>query len=214
MHIDWQSVLITVFVALGGSVAIPVAVAWLLKTAFTEWLARETKAFETNLKANADIEIERLKNSLRMLAVEHQVRFSKLHEKRAELIGEVYKRLTSLNLNGERFVITAENNPTPYKEKEFADLRQELSDVFIFVEQNRIYLPEDVCALLDKHLGQIRSTVWSAGIFGRIETPNDHTLQQSYTSFTKAYEDFETVIPAARKSLEKEFRRMLGVEPG
>ena len=75
--------------------------------------------FKTRLKSDADIEIERLKNSLQMLAMEHQVRFSKLHEKRAEVIGEVYKRLTDLNLHGERFVITAENNPSPYKEKEF-----------------------------------------------------------------------------------------------
>ncbi len=208
----WQG-LVALFLGIGGSgVALAIA-AWLLRTALSEWLARDAEAFKTRLKADADIEIERLRNSLQMLAMEHQVRFSKLHEKQAELIGDLYKKIVDVNYGGEAFVSTAENNPSHCKEDEFAQLRTELGDVFIFAEQNRIYLPEGVCALLDKHLGQLRSTIWSAGIFGRIKDPKEHTMEQSYKAFTKAYEDFESDIPAVRKSLEKEFRKMLGTEP-
>jgi hypothetical protein len=39
---------------------------------------------------NPDAEIERLKTSLQMTALEHQVRFSKLHEKRAKVIADLY----------------------------------------------------------------------------------------------------------------------------
>jgi hypothetical protein len=37
--------------------------------------------FKTRIRADADIEIERVKNSLQIVAIEHQVRFAKLHEK-------------------------------------------------------------------------------------------------------------------------------------
>src|SRR5260370_12879491 len=144
---------------MGGTAVILAIVAWLLKTALQEWIARGAEAFKTHLKADADIEIERLKNSLQIVATEHQVRFSKLHEKRAEVIGELYKKLTNVNLRGERFVITAENNPTPHKEKEFADMREELREVFIFVEQHRIYLPDSVCTFLDTPPAHLTSTV-------------------------------------------------------
>jgi len=213
MAIEWQPVLITAFVALGGSVAIPAAAAWLLKTALTEWLARETDAFKTRLQADANTEIERLKNSLEMIATEHQVRFSKLHEKRAEVIDELYKKLTDVFWHGQLFVMTSEGNPTRYQKEEFAKMQNEVQEAFYFAEKHRIYLPESLCTLLDRYIGQLRGTVLAAGIFGRIENPSGHVMMQSFEAFTKAYEKFETEIPAARRSLETEFRKMLGVEP-
>jgi hypothetical protein len=59
---------------------------------------------------------------------------------------------------------------------------------------------------------QLRQTVWTAGIFGRIENPNERTIQQSNEAFTKVYREFETDIPAARKALEAEFRKIIGSE--
>jgi hypothetical protein len=205
-------ILVTVFAGLGGSAALLAAVAWLLRSALDAWIAKDAERFKAGLKADADREIESLKHSLKMIATEHQVRFSKMHERRAGFIEELYKKLTDLNLHGEQFVITSENSPTTYQAEKFREIQEELREVFLFTEQHRIYLPESVCALVDKHLGQLRKTVWAAGIFGRIENPNETTLQQSNEAFTKAYQEFETNIPAARKSLEAEFRRIIGAE--
>jgi hypothetical protein len=207
----WQ-VFVTVFAGLGGSAVLLAAIAWLLKSALAAWIAKDAETFKVSLKADADFQIERLKNSLQMAAIEHQVRFSKLHERRAGFIEDLYKKLTLLNLHGEQFVLRSENNPTPHQAEEFTEMQEELREVFVFAEQHRIYLPESVCALVDKHLGQLRNTIWTAGIFGRLVNANDRTVQQSNEAFTKAYKEFETDIPAARKSLEAEFRKMLGAE--
>jgi len=51
------------------------------------------RRFKAKLKADADIEIERLKSSLQIEAAEHQVRFAKLHKKRGEIIAELYALL-------------------------------------------------------------------------------------------------------------------------
>jgi hypothetical protein len=99
-----------------------------------------------------------------------------------------------------------------YQADKFREIQEELREVFIFAEQHRIYLPESVCALVDKHLGQLRKTVWAAGVYGSITNPNETTFQQSNEAFTKAYKEFETDIPSARKSLEAEFRKMIGAE--
>jgi len=45
------------------------------------------------LKAEADMSIERLKSSLQMTALEHQTRFSSLHAKRAEVIDQLHAEL-------------------------------------------------------------------------------------------------------------------------
>jgi hypothetical protein len=190
------------------------AIAWLLKSALAAWIAKDAEKFKATLKADADREIESLKHSLQMIATEHQVRFSKMHERRAEVIEDLYKKLTHLYLDGQRFVLTSENNPSGYKENEFKNLREKISDVFVLIEEHRILLPTTVCSLLDQYVGQLGSVVYVAGVFGRIQNANEQTTQQSNDAFTKAYKDFETDIPAARKALEDEFRKMLGSDAG
>lgn len=202
-----------VFAGVGGSAAILLAAAWMLRTALNSWLTKDVKRFELNLQAASDREIESLKHSFALIAKEHEVRFSKMHQRRAEVIEELYKKLTLLNLHGEQFSLTSENNRTDYQAERFTQMQEEFREVFLYAEQHRIFLPEKVCALVDKHLVQLRKTVWAAAIFGRIEYPNEHTTQQSNQAFTKVYKDFETDIPAARSLLEAEFRGMLGAEP-
>jgi hypothetical protein len=80
--------------------------------------------FKTRIKADADIEIERVKNSLQIVAIEHQVRFAKLHEKRAQVIADLYKQLVDLHRHGAFFVETRENNPDPAKERGFREIQR------------------------------------------------------------------------------------------
>jgi len=212
MTINWQDVITTVSVITASGSVLLGAAAWLIKTVLTDKLTRDADAFRTKLKADADMEIERLKNSLQMVAVEHQVRFSKLHEKRAEVIAELYKRLVDVHWHGRMFVFSSEHNRTPSQQKESEKTAQEVLDVTLFIEQHRIYLPESVCALLDKFVGYIRHNVHATGIFTRVQYPSVQTLEHSEKTFTKAYEEFEKDIPAALKALEIEFRKILGVE--
>jgi hypothetical protein len=212
MNVDWQTVLSTVVVGVGGTVAVSGAAAWLFKTAIREWIARETEAFKTQLRTDADIEIEKLRHSLQMTATEHDVKFARMHEKRAEMIEIVYARLTDLYWSAERFVITSENNPLPQKAEEVARLRETFFEVFSLVEQRRIFLSQYVCELLDRHLTAMRQTVIKAGVFGSIEHPTPRTADQIQTAFTEAYRAFERDIPAARKALEEEFRKIFAAQ--
>lgn len=213
MGVDWQSVWKTLGLLAGGSAAIAAAVAWAFKTAITAWVAKDTEAFKARLKADADFEVEKLKSSLQRTATEHQVMFSRLHEKRAEVIEIVYARLTDLYFSAEQFITTRENNPSPHMTEEFTTLRKTFWEVFTFIEQRRIFLPQSVCELVDRHLGTMRRTVIKAGVYGGIEYPTTRTAEQIQRAFTEAYQELETEIPAARRALEAEFRRMLGVEP-
>ena len=66
MQINWQDVVTTVGVTTGGGAVLLTAAAWLIKTTITSRLAQDAEAFRTKLTADADMEIERLKNSLQI----------------------------------------------------------------------------------------------------------------------------------------------------
>ena len=54
---------------------------------------RTLEAYKTELKLGSDQTLERLKHDLQLAAREHDVRFSKLQEKRAAVIAETYANL-------------------------------------------------------------------------------------------------------------------------
>lgn len=192
-----------------------------LLSVLTVGLETDADKFRTQIKADADkeierlksslqIEIERLKSSLQMVATEHQVRFTKLHERRAEIIADLYKKLIDLHRHAEFFVVTGEEVPQltgekssqPAKNEEFRKLLQEMGDLHKFYREHQIYLPLDVCNSLEGLVDEIRSNVWDAGV----------PALTSEDAFTEGYTAFEEKIPMALKALENEFRKMLGVE--
>lgn len=113
----WKEILVN----LGTNAAMLVVLGFLARSLLNTWLTKDVKRFEADLKASADSELEhlkyelkskadasiaQLKSHLQQTATEHHVRFSKLHEKRAEVIGEVYARLVDAQREGRRFVAT------------------------------------------------------------------------------------------------------------
>ena len=211
MTINWQEVFTAIGATVGGGGLILGAAAWLIKTALTSKLTQETEAFKARLQADADMEIEKLKNSLQMVAVEHQVRFSKLHEKRAEIIADLYARLVDAEREGDHFVKVASWDDEKRREA-YEAINQNLLDLYYFVEKNGIYLPESVCDLLTNFVLSVRSNAISMHFYARVETtiPNQAFIEERAKVLKQVLESVQGQIPAARKALESAFRTMLG----
>src|SRR5207248_315994 len=129
-------------------------------------------------------DIERYKAGLKMASYEHEVKFARLHESRAEVIAEIYSRLTELISNAEIYLQPG-SAPQHTHENETGECIQGLRGFF---EKNRIYLQEDICHLIDHLLSTIRDfyterlvltasrqhteddqKLWAAGVIGGIQ---------------------------------------------
>jgi hypothetical protein len=89
----WQTILL----AFGGNAALLAVLGLLGKSLLEKVLARDTLRIETELKANSAAELEKLRSTLAVAAAERHVRFSKLHERRAEAVAETYGLLRELH---------------------------------------------------------------------------------------------------------------------
>jgi hypothetical protein len=205
--INWQVLLTT----LGGGTAFLAVAAWLIRTALDQALTRDAEAFKARLKADADVETEKLKSSLQMIAFEHQIRFSNLHAKRAEVIADIYSQMVEVEQHGKRFVYVEVFNQT--RQQAYSETMNRLVDFFFFLEKRRIYLPENICNLMQNFVDTIRKHVIRTNIYEPIEQPlNEKILEEKIKVIQEVNEAFEGSIPAARTELEKEFRRLLGAE--
>jgi hypothetical protein len=198
MPINWQDVVTNIGTTAVSATVVVGAVAWVIKTAVSHRLSRQAEEF---------------KNSLQMMALEHQVRFSKLHEKRAEVIAGVYERLVDVEKEGGRFVLVEGfDNGTERQQEAWDKIRAAMLDVSLFIEKHRIYLPERICALLKTFLDIMSKNLTGVGVYSSIKSPIAKTQADKQEVLAKAYEAFQSDIPAAKRALEDEFRKMLGVE--
>jgi hypothetical protein len=212
MAIDWQLVITNIGTTLVSATVVVGAVAWVIKTVISDRLARHAEEFKIQVKADADATTEKLRNSLQMTALEHQVRFSKLHEKRAVVIEQVYQKLIEAEKGYGRFVLVDGYETDTQKQQEAARKAQaDMYETSLFIEKNRIYLPVEICNALKEFLDIMWNSAIRVSVYGSIKQPNPQTLQERHDVFTKAHQALTKEIPSARAALETEFRKMLGV---
>ncbi len=220
-----MSFLNEILIAMGSNATLLIVLAYLARSLMQTLLAKDIKKFEVELQNNAtaqlerlksdlrsagDVSIEQLKSRLQQAAIEHQVRFSNLHEQRAQKIADLYRRIVEQSLACQRYVfrLTAAN-----RQVGFLELEKSFSDFFLFFESSRIYLPEHVCGLLEKLSDTIRQPAISVYVYGDTDDhANDAVREEKRRAFKSAFQALDAEIPAAKKILEDEFRRLLGAE--
>src|SRR5580658_2945735 len=96
----WKVVLVSV----GGNAMLLLAVAFLGKSLIGNFLAKD---------------LEKFKGDLQLAAVEHQIRFSRLHDKRATVLADLYKLLVVAAWETESFVSPVQWAGEPDKQAKY-----------------------------------------------------------------------------------------------
>ena len=196
---------------ISGSTIIIAAVAWLTKSIITHFLSKDVENFKIKIKAETDRNIEELKSALKMTALEHEVRFRRLHEKRAEVIAEIYKKMIDAHFATSSFVARGEYENEPNKKEKFKILEEKISEFLEYYGKFKIYLNTDLCEGIEKFAQELRGPALTLNMF--INNPDEGTLgkikQESWTEAWIKVND--TIVPQARRELEQEFRKLLGV---
>jgi hypothetical protein len=78
---------------LGWGTLFVAAVVWLSKSIASHWLERRLKHLDAQLQSRT----EEIKSQLDHLSTEHEVRFSLLHAKRADVISELWEKIANVH---------------------------------------------------------------------------------------------------------------------
>jgi hypothetical protein len=217
-----------ILIAFGGNATLLVVLGFLARSLIQTLLAKDIKKFEADLQSTAtaqlerlkadlksqgDISIEQLKSRLQQATIEHQVRFAKLHERRAEVIAEMYEHLVDAEQEGRGFA-SVESYMTGTDEQKEArqKVQKTMYELLLLVEKRQIYLPLQMCASLKGHLEKMSNYVYASGAYGAFRAVGSEKQIEQAQVLDAACKAFEQEIPAARRALEDEFRSILDVE--
>lgn len=204
----WQ----TIILALGGNVALLAVLGWLSKSFVSQLLAKDIEGFKQSLRSESDAALKQLSHDLEKSTIEHQVRFSKLHEKRAEVIAELYGLLVQAYWDISSFASPAEWAGEPNKQEKYVTAMNASAEFYRYFEKHKIYMPERLCSQINEFSQEMRSKAIGFGVFVKYddENMNERLYEQKHQKWDEAWVYFEKNAPAARAALENELRNILG----
>jgi len=142
-----------------GTTAIAIgAAAWVIKSVITHFFSRKIEAYKIELKGESDKTIEEVKSRLQVLATERQIIFSRLHEKRAEIVAESYAKIREVHSKAVGLGTDIFHGGLRAPKERAKQISGDCSKFNDFFQQRRIYFSEEVGATMDSFVELIGKT--------------------------------------------------------
>lgn len=189
---------------------------FLTKMIVSQVLSKDIEAYKIKLKAASEVEIEKLRNSLRQIAYEHEVVFSHLHKQRMDAILELHSELVEIK-NAVEKVVTLHQGP------EFHQVRHENAKsaaakavaFYKLFERKKLFLGENLSAEMDAFVTELyRFNLIFTHEMDMATTPDPNSRYgNEFEVWKKNWKSFEKELKPALRSLENQFRLLFGVKP-
>ena len=200
-----------IITAIGGSAVLFAAMAWLTRSVIIHFLSRDLEKFKLKLQEESQLELIRLQSSLQLVEFEHQIRFSKLHERRAEIIADLYSKAVELHRRASTFVRLYQSLDEDKNKENTKDLWKAADEFRNYFDKHRIYFNKDTCTTIDSFNEALSQASSNLIFFIQNAPPLNLTTDQIWDEWNKSMTLIEDNVPKMKESLEKSFREILGV---
>lgn len=183
---------------------------YLAKIALKQILTRDITEHRSHLEKESAIEIERLRADLKTVALEHEIRFSKLHEKRGEIIEGLHKKLLRAQAAVTFYLspLGYSTDPPDAERQKQAELAA--NDFYTYYRENKLYFDLHLCRLLE----DFDAVLTEAQIDSDAHTDNEETSSgERRSSQYAAWKNMKAKIPPILREIEQEFGTLLGISP-
>jgi hypothetical protein len=200
---DWGQILAaTLFNAVFTAGALT-ALGFVARSIIQRWIDKDLASHKAKLQAANDKELEKLRTELRLAAFRHELRFTKLHEKRLEVVAGLYEKL--VDLDRAYWPETQFNLEKPSLKETVNAINEAGWEFWEYFDKHRIYFSSSLCGKLED-LRQKYVVVWrelkKSEVLPELGEKQQHWLN--------AKELIEQTIQL-KTDIETEFRLLLGV---
>jgi hypothetical protein len=193
---------------LGASGAAAAIVIFLGRTIVQQVTSKDLESFKLRLQSQAQVNLERLRAELQQAALEHSIRFSRVHERQAEVISEVFGGLERLH---EAFLHWTRPANTSIEDADMFALGREAVEAFNSFRDiyypRAIWLDRETCDAINAVLDTLGSSYWKF-----VAEHDERGFPRDRRRWLAVWETVSGEIPKARQLLDERFRKVLGVD--
>jgi len=165
-------------------------------------------------KATLLKQTEEFKANLQMIGLEHQIRYTKLHEERGQSMKKLFSLLIELQNKLNYFTNMFQGPEWSTDVARENEAQEAQRDLFFFFQMNRIYYPKMICDEIDEILKLSWHIIVDMSV-AKITSANAGTGSERATALREwrdANKRVSSEIESATGKLQDEFKKMLGVE--
>jgi hypothetical protein len=193
------------------------ALVWLTKSVISERLRNAIKSeydqkLETHkvaLKSTSDVEIERLRSQLNIIAAQGNFKFTKLHEKRAETIAEIYALLADFHFLLSEYTKAFEpsgGKPRSVRRDETVNAHWAFIELY---RKKKLFLPKSVAEKIDDLDRRLRINYHN--FFYEVDSMQAAKINIDVVPrWFEVNDEMSRIIKPALEELEHDFRVLLG----
>lgn len=209
----------TILTAIVSSTLVTGVIVWLTKSWISERLKnairheydQKLESHKSQLRYQADSELEKIKAELQIEAAKHNIQFAKIFEEIANTVIEIYAKLVVFkDAVGEYVSIIEWEGGTPKEERRKA-ADDKMKDFLAYYKSRKIYLPESTAKMVDE-FWQGLYEISIDFMFGVEQGRDERRNSNEKDAWIEAHNYMSKHIPEVLSKLEKEFRRILGVD--
>lgn len=169
--------------------------------------SKELEILKAQLKGHADVEIEQLKSSLQVQSAQHNLKFTRLHERRVDAIDLVYSELIAVRDAVGGYISAFQ--PVGTNEQEQLNAVQTAYNSFkpTFVK-HQLFLPRNIASAIEKLDQTFLQLTNQFTIVVKADAKSPNT-----DLWMKLIERFKTDVDEALKRLHEDMRLALGDKP-
>ena len=199
----WNEIL----TAIGGTAALAVAAAWLIKSLVGLWLSKDVEAYKQRLLAVSQREAAEYKAQLDRVNKELEIRFNVLQTKRAENLTELYGFVQEAHDHAVALTAAIQQVGLQDQQRRAASAFEAVRTAFREFKKRRLYLSLDSADKVKKLLMELLdASLPSVGHQRGAYTEDE--VREAARQFETKERELDEVLGA----IEKEFRSILGSE--
>lgn len=208
---DWTA-LVTELGTFGISAALVAGIlAYLSRSVLGHWFSKAAWAFQADLKARYDREIEQFRSQLQLSTIEHEVRFRSIHEQQARVLARTYARLYEFHKAVASYISVFGHSGEPTKEEQLRIVTDAHEKFVKSFYPCKIFFPkksgQQVEAVSDKFVEIVNK--FSLG--QRLEKAGHRPEPTKEHYWLSALDVLKEEIPPLLDRLEDDFQGVLGV---
>jgi len=196
-------------VAFGGQAMLLAALAFLIKRFINHSLEKDLERYKGDLRAAADTSLEHTKALLQRAAAEHQIRFTSLHERRAQVLADLYERLAELFYAVQELATSPVPPSASIPEGRYATAMAKLVDANHFYQTRRIFLPERACLHVESFIQSLGFSAAEIGVYQFLRHDNSDNRRAQLEAMHRTWLAIQTEYTQAKSALEAEFQSVL-----
>lgn len=196
-----------IITAIGGTAILLATVGWLVRSLIGQYLSKDLESYKVQLQSQTQIELENLKSQLAINASSHQIKFSRLHEKQANIVEELYFDVNRLDQLSKLLIgVFVSDTAVKQKQERAEEILEEYLELNAKFYQNKLYFTPEVFSLLTSY----RNTVFEPAIV-LLEDLTDTEKEDFMAGYADNREHNANKLENLRSAIEEEFRSLLGV---